>query len=130
MRRRRPVLPGASDCHVPHPGPRAGSCTIEATADTLQETSMPASPAPSVPLAFYWGDDAFGQEAAAEAMRRNATLFPDGAPERWRVVLDAANPRSGLAELGERLATGSMFGSGVLAIVSGVGAASRTNEHR
>src|SRR3954454_16270255 len=113
--------------------PRAAtgaSGTIGPTPAIHLETSMPASPTPSAPLAFYWGDDAYGQEAAADARRRDRALFPDGEPERWRLVLDPGNPRSGLAELGERLATGAMFGSGVLAVVSGVGAAARTNEHR
>jgi DNA polymerase III delta subunit len=91
---------------------------------------MPASPTPTVPLAFFWGDDAYGQEAAADAMRRDAALFPAGEPERWRVAVDPGNPRASLAELGERLATGAMFGSGVLAVVTGVAAATRTGEHR
>jgi DNA polymerase III delta subunit len=85
---------------------------------------MTATPA-RVPIAYFWGDDGYGLEAAVEAMRRDPARFPDGQPDRWRLQLDPGNPRAGLAQLGERLATGVMFGSGVLAIVGGVGGATR-----
>ena len=85
---------------------------------------MTAAPG-RAPIAYFWGDDGYGLEAAVEAMRRDPARFPGGEPERWRLQLDPGSPRAGLAQLGERLATGVMFGSGVLAIVSGVGAATR-----
>ena len=80
---------------------------------------------PTVPIAYLWGDDGYGLEAAAEAFRQDAARFPGGPPERWRVLLDPGSPRAGIAELAERLATGVMFGSGVLAVVSGVASAAR-----
>jgi DNA polymerase III delta subunit len=82
------------------------------------------------PLAYFWGDDGYGLEAAVEQMRRDAARFPDGPPERARIQIDAGNPRVGLADLGERVATGVMFGSGVIAIVSGVGNATRRTVDR
>jgi DNA polymerase III delta subunit len=87
-------------------------------------------PERSAPIAYYWGDDGYGLEAAVEALRRDPARFPDGPPERWRVALDPGNPRPGIAALAERLATGVMFGSGVLAIASGIGAAARRNADR
>ncbi|HEX7949732.1 MAG TPA: MBL fold metallo-hydrolase [Candidatus Limnocylindrales bacterium] len=77
------------------------------------------------PLAYYWGDDGYGLEAATEAFRHDVTRFPDGAPERAPVQIDAGNPRAGLAELSERVATGVMFGSGVVVLVSGIANAVR-----
>ena len=82
------------------------------------------------PLAYFWGDDGYGLEAAVEGIRRDPARFPDGAPEKARIQIDAGNPRAGLAELGERVATGVMFGSGVLAIVSGIGNATRRTADR
>lgn len=84
----------------------------------------------AAPVAYLWGDDGYGLEAAAEAFRRDPVRFPDGPPERWRLALDPGSPRAGIAELAERLATGVMFGSGVLAIVSGIGSASRRTADR
>ena len=76
-------------------------------------------------LAYFWGDDAFGLEAAVETFRKDATRFPEGTPDRWR---PEERPESGrlLGEIRERLATGSMFGSGSLAIVPGLGAQVRS----
>ncbi|MBI3751092.1 MAG: hypothetical protein HY263_05485, partial [Chloroflexi bacterium] len=71
-----------------------------------------------------------GIEAAAEAFRHDATRFPDGAPERARIQIEAGNPRTGLADLAERVATGVMFGSGVLVLVSGIGNATRRTADR
>lgn len=74
-----------------------------------------------VPLAYFWGDDAYGIEAAVETLRRDPALFPDGVPERWRVAADAGGGERALGELRERLATGSLFGGGTLAIVADPG---------
>jgi DNA polymerase III delta subunit len=84
----------------------------------------------SAPLAYFWGDDAYGLEAAVEAFRTDSTRFPDGTPDRWRPTTDRGDPARLLAELVERLATGSMFGGGSLAIVSGMGGLIRRNEDR
>jgi DNA polymerase III delta subunit len=86
--------------------------------------------APMAPVAYLWGDDGYGLEAAVEGMRHDLRRFPDGPPERARIVIDPASPRSGLAVLGERVATSVMFGSGILAIASGIGNAVRRSAAR
>lgn len=83
-----------------------------------------------VPIAFLWGDDAWGIEAAAEAFRQRTDLFPFGAPERWRVRGEDGTPARVLGDLRERLATGAMFGSGTMAVLSGVGVLTRRREDR
>ena len=80
----------------------------------------------TAPLAYYWGDDAYGLEAALDAFRKDPNRFPDGAPERWRPESERTDPARLLGELRERLATGSMFGSGSIAIVRGAGALVRS----
>jgi DNA polymerase III delta subunit len=92
--------------------------------------AVAAAEAARAPIAYLWGDDGYGLEAAAEAFRHDLTRFPDGPPERWRLTLDPGSPRAGLAALAERLATGVMFGSGVLAVASGVAAAARRGADR
>lgn len=82
------------------------------------------------PVAYLWGDDGYGLEVAAEAFRRDPSRFPGDPPERWPFLLDPGSPRAGIAELAERVATGVMFGSGLLALVSGVGAAVRRTADR
>ncbi len=85
---------------------------------------------PRAPLAFFWGDDAYGLDAAVEAFRRDPARFPDGAPDRWRPETERGDPARLLGEIRERLATGSMFGAGSLVVVSGVGALTRRNQDR
>jgi DNA polymerase III delta subunit len=83
----------------------------------------------SAPLAYFWGDDAYGLESAVEAFRKDPSRFPAGPPDRWR---PDERPESGrlLGEIRERLGTGTMFGSGSLAIVSGAGALVRSSAGR
>ena len=71
----------------------------------------------TAPLAYYWGDDAYGLEAAVEALRNDPARFPGGPPERWRPEAERTEPGRLLGEIRERLATGSMFGGGSLAIL-------------
>lgn len=82
------------------------------------------------PVAYLWGDDGYGLDAAVDGIRRDPARFPGGPPERWRVLLDPGSPRVGIAEVAERVATGVMFGSGILAVVSGVGSAARRTADR
>jgi DNA polymerase III delta subunit len=89
-----------------------------------------AAPRPAAPLAYFWGDDAYGLDAALDAFRNDASRFPDGPPERWRPETERTEPARLLGELHERLATGSMFGGGTVAIVRGAGAMVRSNEGR
>jgi DNA polymerase III delta subunit len=92
--------------------------------------SASASPRGTAPLAYFWGDDAYGLDAALDAFRNDASRFPDGAPERWRPETERTEPARLLGEIRERLATGSMFGAGSIAIVRGAGALIRTNDAR
>ena len=39
-----------------------------------------ASPPGTAPLAYFWGDDAYGLEAALDGFRNDAGRFPDGPP--------------------------------------------------
>jgi DNA polymerase III delta subunit len=88
------------------------------------------APEQPAPFAYFWGDDAYGLEAAVEAFRTDPVRFPDGTPERWRLQIDAGQAGRALAELTERLSTGSLFGGGTLAIVAGVGQLVRRNLDR
>src|SRR6185295_3714869 len=89
-----------------------------------------APPHASAPLAYFWGDDAYALDAAVEAFRADPARFPDGAPERWRPEAERTEPGRLLSEIRERLATGSMFGGGSLAILRGTGGLVRSNEQR
>jgi DNA polymerase III delta subunit len=97
---------------------------------------QPAAPATTAsgrgtaPLAYYWGDDAYGLDAAVESFRNDVGRFPDGAPERWRPEAERTEPGRLLGELRERLATGAMFGGGSLAILRGAGVLVRSGEGR
>lgn len=89
-----------------------------------------ASPPGTAPLAYFWGDDAYGLEAALDGFRNDAIRFPDGPPERWRPEAERTEPARLLGEIRERLATGSMFGGGSVAILRGVGGMIRSNDAR
>src|SRR5262245_35826111 len=98
---------------------------------------MPTSPEPatasgraSAPLAYFWGDDAYGLEAAVEALRNDRIRFPDGPPERWRPDAGRTEPGRLLGEIHERLATGSLFGGGSIVILRGVRGLIRSNDQR
>lgn len=85
---------------------------------------------PPSPVAYFWGDDSYGIEAAIEAVRNDPARFPGGAPERWRVRGEDGDAARLISELRERLSTGTMFGSGTLAIVSNAGPLVRRAEDR
>lgn len=95
---------------------------------------MPAvtspTPAPPARIAYYWGDDAYGLEAAVEAVRNDPARFPGGPPERWRVRGEAGDGPRTIGELHERLATGTLFGSGTLVVLSNAGPLVRRGEDR
>lgn len=84
----------------------------------------------AAPIAYFWGDDAYGLEAAVEAVRTDPARFPGGLPERWRVRGEAGDAARAIGELHERLATGTLFGSGTLAILSNAGPLVRRGEDR
>ena len=83
--------------------------------------SRPTRESPAPALAYFWGDDGYGIEAAVEAFRQDPARFPAGAPERWRVRAEPGDGARLLGELGTRLATGTLFGAGTLAILGGAG---------
>ena len=84
----------------------------------------------AAPIAYFWGDDAYGLEAAVEAVRTDPARFPGGLPERWRVRGETGDAARTIGELHERLATGTLFGSGTLAILSNAGPLVRRGEDR
>ncbi|HEY6057504.1 MAG TPA: hypothetical protein VIV06_05690 [Candidatus Limnocylindrales bacterium] len=67
-----------------------------------------------VPLGYYRGDDSYGLRAAAEALGGRVGQTTGGELSRWRVVGSATSA----AEIGERIATATLFGGGTLALVS------------
>ncbi len=73
------------------------------------------------PVAYFWGDDSYALDEAVDAFRHDAGRFPAGAPERWRVRAETGDAARTLGELGARLATGTMFGAGTVAILSNAG---------
>ncbi len=69
---------------------------------------------PPTTLAYYFGDDTYSIDQAAIALARSA-VGPDEPPlDRWRVT----GATTSAAAIGERVATGAMFGGGTLAIVA------------
>jgi DNA polymerase III delta subunit len=84
----------------------------------------------TAPLAYFWGDDGYGLDAAVDRFRNDPNRFPEGAPERWRPEAERTEPARLLGEMRERLATGSMFGGGSIAIIRGAGGLVRSNEAR
>lgn len=92
--------------------------------------ATPSVPPSNGPFAYFWGDDAYGLDASVEAFRRDPTRFPEGLPERWRARTDPNDAARAIAEVAERLATGSMFGAGTLVLVTGLGTLVRRNQER
>jgi len=86
-------------------------------------------PTRPAPVAYYWGDDSYALDAAVEAFRSDPARFPGGVPERWRIRADG-DAGGILDELANRLATGTMFGAGTLAILSNAGPLVRRNIDR
>lgn len=82
------------------------------------------------PVAYFWGDDSYALDAAVEAVRNDVARFPAGPPERWRIRGEATDNARILGELRERLSTGTMFGSGTLAVLSNAGPLVRRGEDR
>jgi DNA polymerase-3 subunit delta len=68
---------------------------------------------PTAPLAYYWGDDAYGVNHASDALA--VRLAGDGPPlDRLRLT----GAGTSAAEIAEKVATATMFGGGTLVVVS------------
>lgn len=68
----------------------------------------------SVPaVGFYWGDDVFGLERAAQLLGQRVAEDAGGPIERWQVAGDETT----LDRIAERVATAPLFGGGTLAVV-------------
>jgi DNA polymerase III delta subunit len=66
-----------------------------------------------MPIGYYWGDDGYGLERAADALRERVEATVGGTLERWRVTGDEASP----ARIHERIATAPLFGPGTIVTV-------------
>jgi DNA polymerase III delta subunit len=77
----------------------------------------------TVPLAYVWGDDEYAIErVVGEFAGRLAT--ESGSPlERWDLRVERTRAAGQVADLGERLGTGVMFGGGTLAVAFNLGVA-------
>jgi DNA polymerase III delta subunit len=68
---------------------------------------------PTAPLGYYWGDDAYGLNHAPDGLA--ARLAGDGPPlDQVRLTGSATSA----AEIGEKVATATMFGGGTLVVVT------------
>lgn len=78
------------------------------------------------PLAYYFGDDAWSLERAAEALARRVAGEDGPTLERWR----ASGAVTSAALIGERVATGALFGGGTVAVVADPGPLIRSKAAR
>jgi DNA polymerase III delta subunit len=68
---------------------------------------------PTAPLGYYWGDDSYGVNHAPNALATR--LAADGPPlEKVRL----SGVATSAAEIGEKVATATLFGGGTLVVVS------------
>jgi len=68
---------------------------------------------PTAPLGYYWGDDAYGVNHAPDTLATR--LAGEGPPlERLRLAGSATSA----AEIGEKVATATLFGGGTLVVVT------------
>lgn len=65
-------------------------------------------------LAYYWGDDVFGLERAASTLGARVAADVGGPLDSWRTSGAEATPN----QIGERIATGTLFGGGTLVLVT------------
>jgi DNA polymerase III delta subunit len=77
-------------------------------------------------LGYYWGDDEYGLERAAVELGRRAAGPGAEPPAPWRTT--GAGTRA--AEIGERIATATLFGGGTLVIVEDPGPLVRSKADR
>ena len=82
------------------------------------------------PLLYVWGDDDLVADRLVERFARALEAELGATLERWDVRGELATAGATTAQLGERLATGVLFGGGTLAVVANPGTLVRSNEHR
>jgi DNA polymerase III delta subunit len=68
---------------------------------------------PTAPLGYYWGDDSYGVSRGPDALA--VRLAGDGEP-LYRVRLTGSSTTA--SEIGEKVATSTMFGGGTLVVVA------------
>jgi DNA polymerase III delta subunit len=85
-----------------------------------------SGPAGGALIGYYWGDDEYGLEASAVALGRRAAGPGGEPPVAWRTT--GAGTRA--AEIGERVATATLFGGGTLVIVEDPGPLVRAKAER
>ena len=84
-------------------------------------------------LGYYWGDDDYGLERAAERIVARMGAEPGERPERWRIKGDARSSGEAaerIARIAERVGTAPFFGGGTLAIVAEPGGLVRWKQER
>jgi DNA polymerase III delta subunit len=81
---------------------------------------------PLAPLAYYFGDDAWSVERAADAVGQRVAGADGPKLGRWRVI----GAMTSAALIGERVATGALFGGGTLALVADPGPLIRSKANR
>ncbi len=84
------------------------------------------SPSPTAPLGYYLGIDRFQLDAAALALGQRVAGPEGEALDIWRET----GAKTTANEIGERVATGAMFGGGTLAIVTETGPLLRSKDGR
>src|SRR5205807_9652714 len=91
-----------------------------------QPGAPPVMGTPTPVLGYYWGDDDYGLERAAEKLAERMEREAGAPVERWRVRGDATTT----ADVAERVGTAPFFGGGTLVVVSGPAALARSKSER
>lgn len=84
-------------------------------------------------LGYYWGDDDYGLERAADRIAARMVAVPGETAERWRIKGDARSSGEAaerIARIAERVGTAPFFGGGTLAIVAEPGGLARSKKER
>jgi DNA polymerase III delta subunit len=84
-------------------------------------------------LGYYWGDDEYSLERAAERLAVRMEEVAGSPVERWRTrgnVRSEADLTQRMGEIGQRVGTAPFFGGGTLVIVSEPGPLARAKDQR
>jgi DNA polymerase III delta subunit len=77
----------------------------------------------TVPLAYVWGDDEYAIERVVGEFAGRLAAESGTPLERWDLRVERTRAPGQVADLGERLGTGVMFGGGTLAVAFNLGIA-------